>query len=230
VSAQGIFVTGTDTGAGKTFVSAAIAAGLESRSLTVGVRKPLLTGLDEPDSSVPMDHELLAFASGTGESPLAVAPLRFGPAVSPHLAASMAGVEIDFEAITEDIEAARESCDVLIVEGVGGLLVPIGGGRSIRDLAARLAFPLVVAARPGLGTINHCALTVEAARSAGLDPRLIVFGPWPQHPGPIELDNFETVARISGVETATIPYLDPADRAAMAAAGANLPLDLLIAA
>ena len=106
-------------------------------------------------------------------------------------------------------------------EGVGGLLVPITPGYLVRDLALDLGLPLVVAARPGLGTINHTLLTLEAARAAGLDPVAVVMTPWPAEPSRLERSNRETVERLGGVPVATLPECTPDT---LAEAAASLPL------
>ncbi len=200
-------------------VAAAICAGLAARGERVAAFKPVVTGTDEPAGEWPPDHELLAAA--TGQSPDEVAPLRFGPAVSPHLAAELAGTEIDPAQLVAAARRAREWADVLVCEGVGGLLVPFTLGYSLRDLAADLGFPLVVAARPGLGTINHTLLTIESARAAGLEVRGVVMTPWPREPDALVVSNRETVQRLSGVP---VSGLGPARPATLAEAGASLPL------
>ena len=107
-------------------------------------------------------------------------------------------------------------------EGVGGLLVPLTPGYSVRDLAVDLGLPLVIAARTGLGTINHTLLTVEAARAAGLDVAGIVMTPWPDEPEPIEASNRETLERLAGVPVSGLPATAPGS---LANAGAALPLE-----
>ena len=219
---RGIFITGTDTGAGKTFVTAAIAAALRASGEDVVVRKPLLTGMEEeatPES--PRDNELLATV--TGGNPDEIAPLRFDPAVSPHLAADLAGVELDVPSIASATLEAAESSQVLLVEGVGGLLVPISRGASVADLATSLGLPVVIAARPGLGTISHCLLTVEALRARGLQVRGIVMGPWPDEPSEVEQDNLRTVAEATGIPVVTIPKVTNLTREGFEAAGAGIP-------
>ena len=214
---RGCFVTASDTGAGKTVLAAAIVASLRARGERVSARKPVLTGLDEADSLVPFDHELLALAGGgTAEE---IAPLRYGPAVSPHLAAELAGAPIDVEALLADLRTAPAP---LVVEGIGGLLVPLATGWDVRRLALELGLGVVVAARPGLGTINHTLLTLEAARSAGLDLRAVVLTPWPSEPGALERSNLATIERLGGVEVATLGALPELSAAALAAAGARL--------
>jgi dethiobiotin synthetase len=96
----------------------------------------------------------------------------------------------------------------LVAEGVGGLLVPLTAGYHVRDLARDLGLPLVVAAAPGLGTINHTLLTLEAARGVGLEVRTVVLTPWPQRPGEIELSNRETIAALGRVGVEVLPRLD----------------------
>ncbi len=140
--------------------------------------KPAVTGLDDEPGEWPRDHELLAMVASAGQSPEEVSPERFGPPVSPHYAAQLAGRSIEPPALVARARALAEHADVLVCEGVGGLLVPLTPGYLIRDLALDLHLPLVIAARPALGTINHTLLTLEAARAAGLDPVGVVMTPW----------------------------------------------------
>jgi dethiobiotin synthetase len=221
---RGCFVTGTDTGAGKTVVAAAIVAALHRSGIRVAAHKPALTGTDEPtDPDWPPDDELLARAAGTSAE--VVAPERFGPPVSPHLAARLAGRPLDAETLRASAAAAGAGAGALVVEGVGGLLVPLAPGYAVRDLARDLGLPLVVAARPGLGTINHTLLTLEAARTGGLDVAGVVLTPWPSEPSELERSNRATIEELGAVEVATLPALPRADVALLARAGAALPLD-----
>ncbi|HEY1566459.1 MAG TPA: dethiobiotin synthase, partial [Solirubrobacteraceae bacterium] len=118
---------------------------------------------------------------------------------------------------------------VTVVEGVGGLLVPLGPDLDVRDLARVLGLALVIAARPGLGTINHTLLTLEAARAAGLTVAGVVLTPWPLEPGVMQRSNRETIARRGEVEVATLPPVARADPQLLAAAGAELPLERWLA-
>jgi dethiobiotin synthetase len=261
---RGCFVTGTDTGAGKTILAAALCAAMRAAGERVAAFKPVVTGVDEPGGPVPAgqtavdepagpgpaghpaadepggpgpashadvdepgvapwpaDHALLAAV--TGALPADVCPLTFGPAVSPHLAARLAGASAI--SIDDCVAAARRAAagaDVLVVEGVGGLLVPLSDVASIRDLAVALGLPVVVAARPGLGTINHALLTIESARGAGLDVRAVVLTPWPARPTVMQRSNRDTVARHGRVEVATLAEVE-CDVEALARAGAELP-------
>ncbi len=216
---RGCFVTGTDTGAGKSVLAAALCAAIAAAGERVAAFKPVVTGIDEPAGEWPADHELLAAV--TGSRPGEVCTRTFGPAVSPHLAAEIAGTPIAFDALVSAARRAAASADVLVVEGVGGLLVPLSDDHDIRDLAVALGLPLVIAARPGLGTINHSLLTIEAARAAGLDVRAVVLTPWPAEPTVMQRSNRDTIARRGGVEAATLPQVTP-DAPALAAAGATL--------
>ena len=217
---RGAFVTGTDTGVGKTVVAAAVCAALRARGERVAAWKPVVTGTEEAGEP---DHEVLARAAGTASSE--VAPFTFEPAVSPHLAADRAGSAIEPAALVASARAAAGGAETLIVEGVGGLLVPLTLGFLVRDLARELGLPLVIAARPGLGTINHTLLTVEAARAVGLTVVGVVLTPWPADPSVMERSNRDTIARLAGVEVSTLPRLAGPDIDSLAAAGDGLPLD-----
>jgi dethiobiotin synthetase len=202
---NGVFVTGTGTEVGKTVVAAVIAHTLSTDGKRVAVFKPAVTGLDEPAET---DHALLRRASGSKQSDEQIAPYRFGPPASPHLAAAMADEEIEPARLVAVARTAGASAETLICEGVGGLLVPLSRDYLVRDLAAELALPLVIAASPGLGTINHTLLTIEAARAAGLIVKAVVFTPWLQDPSEIEQSNRETIEALGEVNVSTLPPLD----------------------
>jgi dethiobiotin synthetase len=204
-------------------VAAAICAALVARGEQVAAFKPVVTGLDDAAGDWPRDHELLARAAGGRQAPGEVAPYLFGPPLSPHYAAELAGETIEPARL---LDAARTD-RLLVAEGVGGLMVPITTGYLVRDLAVDLGLPVVIAARTGLGTINHTLLTIEAARSAGLRVAGVVMTPWPDEPEPIEVSNRATVERLGGVPVSGLPPTDPES---LAAAGAELPMDEWLAA
>ncbi len=224
---RGCFVTGTDTGVGKSVVSAAIIAALRTAGLTVRALKPVITGLDEEPApgAWPPDDSLLALTTGS-QTREEVAPVRFGPAVSPHLASELAGAPISSLTLRNAVgdALAHDPDGVLVVEGVGGLLVPFSRDYSVRDLARDADLPIVIVARPGLGTINHTLLTIEAARGAGLQIAGVVMTPWPAEPSMIEWSNMDTIAAIGKVDVAGIPFVDKVDFDALANAGGALPL------
>jgi dethiobiotin synthetase len=228
---RGLFVTGTGTGVGKTVLSAALLAAMVAAGGRVRAHKPVVTGLDEGPTPSPSgtpspaewppDHELLA--SVAGMTPEEVAPLRYGPAVSPHLAARLAGETIDSDGLAARARGAGAGEETLIVEGVGGLLVPLTEDFTVRDLAAALGLPVVFAASPGLGTINYTLLSIESARAAGLDVRAVVLTPWPDSPSELERSNRDTIARLGEIEVAMLGHVPSPSAVDLARAGGALP-------
>jgi dethiobiotin synthetase len=224
--ASGIFVTGTGTEIGKTVVAAVLARSIADHGASVAVFKPALTGMDEfPDydeaaaiaavaadgeasfANLP-DHAILRAAARSSQTDDEIAPYRFDPPMSPHLAAGLAGVEIDPDRVMRAAREAADGVDAIVCEGAGGLLVPLAPSWTMRSCAVELGYPLVVVAPPGLGTINHTLLTIESARSVGLKVAAVVLNPWPEDPTPIEADNRETIEALGGVEVLTLPKLD----------------------
>jgi dethiobiotin synthetase len=203
---RGLFVTATDTGVGKTIVASAIAATLAARKERVAVFKPAVTGLAEVGAPLP-DHELLLASAGSPQSASDVAPYRFDPPVSPHLAAELARVPVLPGRLLAAARRAARPADALVVEGVGGLMVPLSPTYLVRDFAVDLGLPLLLVARPGLGTINHSLLSLEAARAADLHVAAVVLTPWPEEPGDVERSNLETIARLGRTPVHTLGEL-----------------------
>jgi dethiobiotin synthetase len=223
---HGAFVTGTDTGVGKTVVACCMAAALKARGLRVTAIKPVVTGLDAPEPGRPADHDLLAAASGT--TPELVTTETFGAAVSPHLAAEIEGRTLDPSGLLARAKASAAGADVVVAEGVGGLLVPLAPPYLMRDFAYDLGLPLVIVARPGLGTINHTLLTLDAARADGLRVLGVVLTPWAAEPNVMERSNLETIERLGDVHVDVLPHLGR-DRSELAAAGQRLRVTELAA-
>jgi dethiobiotin synthetase len=226
---RGLFVTGTGTGVGKTVLSAALLAAMSAGGESVRAHKPAVTGLEDeagPDAW-PADHQLLAAAAGMSAQD--VAPLRYGPAVSPLLAAELAGEQVDRELMLArawEVGASNGHAGgepTVIVEGVGGLLSPLAEDFTVCDLASTLRLPLLIAAAPGLGTINHALLTLQTARAASLNVRAIVLTPWPEQPSRLEQSNLETIARLGFVEVATLARANGPEIAELARVGSELP-------
>jgi dethiobiotin synthetase len=205
---RGVFVTGTGTEVGKTVVAAAIARTHAGRGERVRVFKPAVSGLE--DGGEP-DHGLLRRAAGSDQSDDEVAPYRYGPPVSPHLGAELAGERIDPVRLRAAARRAAAGSQMFVVEGVGGFLVPLTLGYLVRDFARDLALPVVIAGPPGLGAINHTLLTVEAIRSVGLEVLAVVLTPWPEASGEVERSNREAIERLGGVRVDPLPLLDPAE-------------------
>jgi dethiobiotin synthetase len=202
---NGVFVTGTGTEVGKTVVAAALARTATADGRRVAVFKPAVSGLG---GEVEPDHALLRRAAGSRQSDDEIAPYRYRPPVSPHLGAALAGEAIDPVRLRAAARAAAEDSDLLVVEGVGGFLVPLTLGYQIRDFARDLGLPVVIASAPGLGTINHTLLTVESVRAIGLELTAVVLTPWPSQPTAVERSNREAIERLGGVGVATLPRLE----------------------
>jgi len=208
-----LFVTGTDTDVGKTVVTAALLSLMRAEGTDAVPMKPVQTGcatsadgLDTPDLSFCLRSVGLSVTEAEREP---MCPFRFQPACSPHLAASLAGEEMPFETIKRHIDTLRDSHDAVIVEGAGGVLVPMGGGRSMLDLMAFLGIPVVLASRPGLGTLNHTLLSLRELRRADIDVAGVVFCETaPTEWGTIENDNRRTIEQIGGVPVlGIVPFI-----------------------
>ena len=202
------FVTGTDTGVGKTVAAAALCRAERLAGRTVLYAKPVQTGLLQAE---PGDA---AFVAAAAKVPV-VECLRFPDPLAPAVAAERVGAVIDVDRLLNDLIKAGDGFDRIIVEGAGGLLVPVWGDVTMADLADRLGAGLVVVTRPSLGTLNHTALTLEAARARGLPVDGLVISGWPAQPGLTERTNLErlsSMAPIFGLLPAH-PGLDTADPA-----------------
>jgi dethiobiotin synthetase len=165
---RGLFVTGTDTGVGKTVVTAGIVAALRARGHDVGVAKPLQSGALADDPSG--DAMLLRQWTRVPETAAEIAPYSFAAALAPSVAAELEERTVTLSDALAAVQAIAEQHDAVVVEGAGGLIVPLGPGWTVADLAVALALPVLVVARASLGTVNHSALTVQALRSLGLYP------------------------------------------------------------
>jgi dethiobiotin synthetase len=168
-SKPGLFITGTDTGIGKTVVTCAIAAVLRQRGLTVGVCKPIATGCRHDRLGlVSEDAEALAHFSDCRLPLATINPIRYHAALAPAVAAERQSPEGDEAALAESLRQIDRVSDVVLVEGVGGLLVPTDRHRTVLDLITTLGYPVVVVTHARLGTLNHTAMTCRIIRQAGL--------------------------------------------------------------
>ncbi len=210
VSAKGVFVTGTDTGVGKTVVATALARGLVSTGLRVAVMKPVASGSERTNEGLRNDDALKLMAASNVAAPYdTVNPYCFEPPVSPHIAAEEAEIEVDITQIQQRFAALVGLSDWIVVEGAGGWLAPIGPRQSICDLALTLGLPVVLVVGVRLGCINHALLTklaieTHGARFAGwfantIDPAM-----------PRRAENLETLTRLLGQPPlATVPAQSP---------------------
>jgi dethiobiotin synthetase len=227
---NGLFVTGTDTGVGKTVVTAAVALGLRARGIEVGVAKPLQTGAVATDPTG--DAALLAGWLGLAESPQEICPFSFTLPVAPLIAARMEARELTLDEVVEELRRVAARHEALLVEGVGGLVVPLGPDWDVAKLAAVLGLPLLVVARRGLGTVNHTLLTVTTARARGLEVAgVILNGRRDEQDASVET-NAELIASLGDVHVlGEIPWLEgdiTGDRL-LALAQEHLDLDPLLA-
>ena len=160
---KGIFITGTDTGVGKTYVAERIAAALVKRGVQVGVMKPVETGCRLRASRLfPRDAQRLKAAANVDDSLDFVNPYRFRRPLAPSVAACLERKKIDPKKIITAFRTLARSHEFMIVEGAGGIMVPLTHDYTYRDLASSMRLPVVIVARPGLGTINHTLLTISA--------------------------------------------------------------------
>ncbi len=167
----GLFITGTDTGVGKTFVARGIAAALRGRGRRVGVLKPVETGCGGGLARRPADALALRAAAGSALPLDRICPYQLDAPLAPDVAARLENIRIDPEAIVAAFRAIEPAHDLTLVEGAGGLLVPLAGRYSMADLARDLDLPLLVVVDSKLGAINHTLLTLEAAAARGLPVR-----------------------------------------------------------
>ncbi len=246
---NGLFITGTDTDVGKTALSALLLAEIRRRGINAAPMKPAQTGclkLKAEESrkgefqvsgfksqgsplTVPdLDYSLSMASMKVSEEDYAnMAPYRFEPACSPHLAAELAGTEID---IAEMVIAARELAsdyEFVLAEGAGGLIVPLNRRETMLDLMQALKLPVLLAARPGLGTINHTLLSIRTLRSEGLEIAGVVFVACTDKEFSfIEEDNAVAIEQFGKVPIlGTIPYCP--DLAQSAPAYDDLPLPVV---
>ena len=165
LSSRGLFITGTDTGVGKTIVTGGLAAILRARGVAVGVMKPAETGCALADGNlIPSDAAFLRTMSGVQDPLETVVPYRFREPLAPAVAAEREGAHISTPKLVEHFEKIAARYDFTLVEGAGGLLVPLNAEYLILDLIKLLKLPILIVARADLGTINHTLLTVRCAR------------------------------------------------------------------
>ena len=176
----GLFITGTDTGVGKTLVAGAIASHFRRQGRRVGVLKPCATGcVRRREGLVSEDAEFLAFCADARRPLDIICPQRYAEPLAPSVAARRAGQPLDWESIQRSLDMIGSASDVIVVEGVGGIMVPMDDCHTVLDVARWLNLRPVVVARPALGTINHTLLTVNALRDAGLSVAGVVINRYP---------------------------------------------------
>ncbi len=201
IKISGLFITGTDTDIGKTVVAGGIADWFRRRGARVGVCKPIATGcVRRREGLVSEDAEFLAHHADSRFPLDIICPQRFAEPLAPAIAAERAGEEINFQSIEHSLQAISATSDVIIVEGAGGIMVPIGRKYLMLDLARDLALPAVIVARPGLGTINHTLLTIAALKQAGVPIAGVVINRYPpETPTTVEETNPAAIEKWSRI-------------------------------
>ena len=203
----GLFITGTDTGVGKTWVGAALAYLLVGRGLIVRPRKPVESGCvrGEDDGLLPRDAEILHRAAQSPEPLERVCPYRLRAALSPERAAALEGLDLNLDRLVAACRAGVGEDDFLLVEGAGGFYSPLAAGALNADLATALGLPVLVVVADRLGAINHTLLTVEAVTQRGLK----VVGVVLNQATPVtdrEMDNAADLARWLGRPVTRVPH------------------------
>lgn len=179
----GVFVTGTDTEVGKTLIAGAIARSLRGQVARVEVFKPAASDCRKGrEGLISADAEFLAACAESSRTLSQIAPLRYRAALAPNVAAEKEGRPVDLDLVMQTYGELAGRCDAVVVEGVGGLLCPISDDFWVIHLAKLTRLPLVIVARPGLGTINHTLLTIHAARSMGIDVAGVIINRYPVEP------------------------------------------------
>lgn len=229
--AKGFFITGTDTGVGKTVITVALIKAICRLGFTAGGMKPIESGcLQQGDVLVPSDGMFIKTITHMEENIGHITPCRFKSPLSPLPASEIEGITVDFEKIRKAFAALSKKYDVVIVEGIGGLLVPITGNYFVIDMAKDFNLPLIVVSRPSLGTINHTMLTVNYALKEGLRVAGIIINyNQPPENTLAEATNPEIIKRLSPVPVIGIfPYLtDLEDTTIERAIVKNLNLELI---
>lgn len=208
----GVFITGTDTEVGKTVIAGALAMLLREQGLRVGVFKPVATGCrrDVRLGLVSEDAEFLAHCADTDATLEQVNPVRYAGELAPMVAADHTKRPIDWDAIQRQWTFQQSRHDFVVVEGAGGLLVPVDKKLNMADLAQDWQLPLVLVARPGLGTINHTLLSIEAIRRRKLKlAGVVINGYRPASATLAEETNPEVIARLARMDIPVIVPFDP---------------------
>lgn len=211
--AKGIFVVGTDTGVGKTIVAAGLALVLRERGIRVGVMKPIATGCEGIGRRLISHDAVYLFEAGENEYAPLTSPVRFRNPVAPSVAEVYENPKVDVERILSAFKCLSEIYDYVIVEGIGGLLVPLQGKYHVANLIRDLKLPVLVVSFVGLGAINHALLTVDAAVVRGLKVKGIVFNRSPLVNFSLaELTNPKVIHELTGVPIlGSLPELDDVD-------------------
>lgn len=211
---KGLFVTGTDTGVGKTRISTALMTLMQARGLSTAGMKPVASGCVWQEGSLVNEDAVALMAQSDVDLPYAcVNPYAFEPAIAPHIAASQADEQIELRTILQRFEYIASRADCVVVEGAGGFLVPLNQRETLADLALALDLPVVLVVGIRLGCINHALLSAEAIAQRGL-----TLAGWVanlvEHDAVSRANVDSLMQRIHAPCLGVVPYLEAADRVA----------------
>jgi len=197
---KGFFITGTDTGVGKTLVAGALARAFVTAGRRVGVMKPFETGCSPGDNElIPADALFLKKMACCGEDLRRICPCRFRLPLAPWVAASLEGKEVDLNGALDVFAEMAQTYAVMLVEGAGGLMVPLSEKLLMADVIRLFGLPAVIVSRLSLGTINHTLLTVKQAQCSGVAVAGIILNRTTPDQGQAEATNPDAIRKLSGV-------------------------------
>jgi dethiobiotin synthetase len=211
LKSKGYFITGTDTNVGKTVVTACLLSFYRKYGIDTGVMKPVETGVDQECSSeANSDAKFLLSISGNKDSLREICPIRLKPAAAPLHASRITGQDLDISLILESFHKLQLKHDQMLVEGVGGLLVPLTADYLVSDLIKDMGLPLIIVSRVSLGTINHTLLTIKAAKETGLEVEGIILNNSENRVlNEIEQEQASLIQELSGIPVlGECPYID----------------------
>ena len=220
LSKPGLFITGTDTGVGKTLIACAMAAALRRQApgIRLGVSKPFATGCrHDREGLVNEDAEALAHFADCRQPLEVINPIRFAAPLAPAVAAQESGDPVDWSALTRSLTLLDRESDALLIEGVGGLMTPLDPDSpryTVLDLVHAFGYPVVIVTHAGLGTLNHTAMTARLLKQAGCQVAGLVINPYVTDPArtddPTIAHNRVWLERLTGLKTlSVVPRVDP---------------------
>ncbi len=207
-----LFISGTDTGIGKTIVTAALARHFSLKGLKVGVMKPIETGVADPEQ-LGNDATLLRWAAESSDPDEQISPYRYPLPLAPCQAADLAGRQIDVDEIITAYNKLRQDKELVLIEGAGGLMVPIRGGFLMADLVGKLQLPLLIVTHPRLGTLNHTLLTTFTAQAMGLSTAGVIINKMPEKPDQAEKSAPHLLASLASADVLSVfPEVEGTDQ------------------
>ena len=209
---KGYFISGTDTGVGKTVVTACLLALYRKQEINAGIMKPIETGVDpECSSGANSDAKFLLEVSGNQDALEEVCPVSLKPAAAPLQAARMIGQTLDIDSIVRNFRKLQSRHDQMLVEGIGGLMVPLKRDYLVLDLIKDIQLPLIVVSRIALGTLNHTLLTLKTAQETGIEIAGVILNRLKNEPlNEIELEQADLIEELSGIPVlGECPFINP---------------------